>query len=150
MKTFAVLLAIVAVASAASIMTMDDREFEKMMENLAFRGKMAPLMDIHAFMNEQDEEPQAVEVDGELSDAEEPANDENDDDHRPIITDAAPYTAKQPSNGNNNNNGNRKPAANGNGKRGGGSAAAASATSFSKGANSFASSQAQAFSRGSK
>ncbi|XP_046409113.1 uncharacterized protein LOC124174010 [Ischnura elegans] len=166
MRTLVVLLAIVAASSAASIMIMDDKEFEKaMMEHMASQGNMKQMMDILALMDAEQqpqEQPEAVEAEeGVAHDgAEEPAEDQKevaaveDEEPRPQPNlSATPHAApkkpvKRPTNAGNINN---KPAVNGNGKKGaGGSAAAASATSFSRGSNSFASSQAQAFSRGSK
>ncbi|XP_071447652.1 uncharacterized protein [Hetaerina americana] len=176
MRTLAILFAIVAVSSAATIMTMDDKELEKaMMEHMFSQDSLNPMMDFGALMAAQQhghQEPEAAEADEEATgergarEAEEAVDDQKEDaaEEGPqppynmfangmmamVFPDMPmmgpiPYAASQPA---------KKPAGgnpeptNGNGKRGGGSAAAASATSFSRGSNTFSSSQAQAFSGG--
>ncbi|XP_046409116.1 uncharacterized protein LOC124174014 [Ischnura elegans] len=167
MKTFAILFAVVAAASAATLMNMNDKEFEAMMERMASQVKMNPMIDMAALMNAEqqpEDEPEAVEAEELLEDDEQEATlDDDSHEQQPhldmfnrgmtgvifpdMMTGAIPYSARHLTN---------KPIANnhelpnGNGKARGGSAAVASASSSSSGPNSFSSSQAQAFSRGSK
>ncbi|XP_046409114.1 uncharacterized protein LOC124174011 [Ischnura elegans] len=155
MKTLVFLSVVIAVSSAASILTMDDSDFEKvMMAHLASQGVWLPARSLRTLMDnkyQEQQKPEAAEAENETRDETEANQKEMAvKDPRPI-----PYAAKNPcprpaaTNNKRKPAGQRKPTNVGQGQRGSASGAAASAVSFSKGPNSFSGSQAQAFSRGS-